>query len=516
MTWFQQVRHVFVRDLRRSAVVLSVYVALLGIAVARAVEWPGAIHSFQQPMVLFVGLSAAVIIARVVLADSPTRITAFWALQPLQSSAVATAKLLYVLVLLVLCAAAVVLALTSWDLPALAIDSAAIRVFPVTLLLLGTALIASACVSRIAVGIVAAGVFGLVLVMELGLDVSQAPVAASGWWTFTLLLTFGLIVLIIRGYRARPSSRLGRGVLLSGGLVSVLFPTFTIPATAPAPSAVPHALRDTAGVSIHVPIMHQPECARGRLTVPLDIVSPKWWRVDLALPSVTLQMADGSSVLAASNHWQAGVGVWGPMLPAKLQRGSINFPDSTGTVRTRRTGIVFMVPDGVCGHIASLTLRLRARTASGAEVIRVPLTGTTRARAPGYRVRVLDAQIDAERFMITARSSMLGSAAGGSGDLLGALEFALYHPARNEVVRLKTRGAEESVWAYDLPGLRYTAATQRLERYDEDVALPHAWATWRDSAVLVVTAPVWREAASLSASAFVGPYATAAPRVAPR
>lgn len=512
MTWLQQVRHVFVRDLQRTIGALVLYVALLCVAVARAVEWSDGMHSFQQPMVLFVGLSAAVIIARVVLADSPTHVTAFWAMQPLQSSAVATSKLFYVLLLLMLCAGAVVLTLTSWDLQALAIDSATIGVFPVTmLLLLGTILIASACVSGTAVGIVAAGVFGLLLVVQVGLGVSQAPVPGSAWWTLALLLTLGLLVLIIRGYGARPSSRLGRGVLLSCGVLSVLFTAFSKPASEPLMRTMPHAAGATSGVSIQVPIMHQPECARGRLVVPVEIGSPSSWRVDMATPSVTLLLTDGASVHAVNRQWQAGVGVWGPMLPAGLQPRNVIAADSTGTRRTRRTGIVFLVPDGVCGRIATLTLRVRARTASGTEVLRVPLTGQARATSPGYRVHVLDAQMDAERFMITARSSLLGSADRNSDAAMGALDFALYNPSLNEVVLLKGSGAEDAFRAYDLPGLGYMAATQRLKRYDAEAALPHAWATWRDSAVLLVTAPVWREAGSLSASAFVGPSAPAPP-----
>jgi len=94
MTWTAELVHLFRRDLRRTLWPLLGYVGAVLIAIAIGTETLGAggrmIASIGQSVILI----APVLVAMTVLADSTMRVDAFWAVQPVRTSAVIASKLL--------------------------------------------------------------------------------------------------------------------------------------------------------------------------------------------------------------------------------------------------------------------------------------------------------------------------------------------------------------------------------------------------------------------------------------
>ena len=93
MTWFAQVRHVLTKDIREAGWPLGIYVALVLLASAQAMEWLTSSVEILQVLALLVVLFGMVLAASIVQSDSPIRADAFWATRPLHASAVLVAKL---------------------------------------------------------------------------------------------------------------------------------------------------------------------------------------------------------------------------------------------------------------------------------------------------------------------------------------------------------------------------------------------------------------------------------------
>jgi hypothetical protein len=101
MTKFAQVRHVMMKDLRESRWLLAVYLGLVALATAYSVELKGfgdSAFGFQMLLVVLIGMIVA---ASLVQADSPIRVDAHWATQPLYPSAVLGAKFALAAILLI-------------------------------------------------------------------------------------------------------------------------------------------------------------------------------------------------------------------------------------------------------------------------------------------------------------------------------------------------------------------------------------------------------------------------------
>ncbi len=116
MTWPAQVRHVFFKDCRQFWLVPAVLLVATGLRAARAV---GAIASFgtlELPVDMLSALAIAFAMGVVVLADPPARTTAFWATQPLQPSAVAAAKLVFLFAILAMLVTVAIVVASAWHL----------------------------------------------------------------------------------------------------------------------------------------------------------------------------------------------------------------------------------------------------------------------------------------------------------------------------------------------------------------------------------------------------------------
>src|SRR5215468_7651472 len=115
MNWFSQIRHVAVKDIRRTRWALIVYIALITVSAAsfatgrafgpnssspstETPAMPAAFAVYLPVVCVILGLVAA---GSVVQLDSPTRANAFWASRPISPSAVLGAKLVVVMITIV-------------------------------------------------------------------------------------------------------------------------------------------------------------------------------------------------------------------------------------------------------------------------------------------------------------------------------------------------------------------------------------------------------------------------------
>ena len=114
MTWAVQVRHVFMRSLGDTQLSLAVAVVLLTVAVTRTVL--GIASDFWLDLLCDYGVRLAILfhLASVVLSDPPPHPTSFWATQPREPSAVATAKLLHGLLMLLMLVTATLIVQSAW------------------------------------------------------------------------------------------------------------------------------------------------------------------------------------------------------------------------------------------------------------------------------------------------------------------------------------------------------------------------------------------------------------------
>jgi len=123
MTPIAQALHVARKDLRESRWPISVYVALVALAIVAETRVSSAVSLWSIWMSMyFVVISGMVLVTILVQSDSPGRSDAFWATRPLKPTAVAMAKILVAaVVVLGLALVAQSFALSSFDLHGLAL-----------------------------------------------------------------------------------------------------------------------------------------------------------------------------------------------------------------------------------------------------------------------------------------------------------------------------------------------------------------------------------------------------------
>jgi hypothetical protein len=93
MTWFAQVAHVAMKDVRQARVLLFVYIAAVAWATRDALKLMGPDSASPEGAMLFVVALGMFVVAVLVQSDSPTRSDALWASRPFDPSAVLAAKL---------------------------------------------------------------------------------------------------------------------------------------------------------------------------------------------------------------------------------------------------------------------------------------------------------------------------------------------------------------------------------------------------------------------------------------
>jgi len=496
MSWPAELLHVFRRDLRRTRWPLLGYLGALLIAIAIVTETlvpSGRIIVGGQTVMLL----APLLVAMTVLADSTMRVDAFWAVQPLRRSVVIASKLLYILLVLAMCAVAILVLLSGWHLQLVSanvVSAASLTGF--ALALLGTALIATACANLVTVGLVLGVTVALVLAGTMVLLGNAAhDIGIGAWATITGVMAVGGAVLFAGAYRQVRWSFIRRGVMMFSGVGLVSVPALTLGEHGAEPTAV---ITDSAAqrVAVRVPLARQLECAGDRVTVPVEITSPSTWRVELMRPRVELTLVDGTRATMSSDRWMAMAGLWGPMVPGTASRFESGDGNNRMATRVRRTDMAFEVSRDVamriCGHVASATLRVQMRASSAAELMRVSLDAPGTVSVPGYRARVESVQVSDTGVAIDVRVAMLGDAMAARQIDLANLDFALLRRDRESLLRLSADESADRVNVTVLPGLRYVSSRLRLQRYRSGEKRPPDLRSWRDSAVLLVIAPVWQ------------------------
>jgi len=101
MTWIAQVGHVMRKDLLQARWFLIVYLGVVMLATARALEWPATSNDAFDLSAVFVVVAGMFLVAFLVQADSPIRSDAFWASRPIHPAAMLAAKLLLALIVVV-------------------------------------------------------------------------------------------------------------------------------------------------------------------------------------------------------------------------------------------------------------------------------------------------------------------------------------------------------------------------------------------------------------------------------
>ncbi len=544
MNWPAELWHQWRRDVRRTGWLLLVYVFLLALAVATAAQL-GTVFSGLIPVGQAVMLLMPLLVALTIHADSAVRVDAFWAVQPFRTSVLVASKLLYTLMLVVLWAVAVGVVLSEWRLlsvPAAADLGIADMFAALVMLLLGTALVTAACPNLATVGVVLSGTVALSVVLMLSTLGAAWSITLSQWWVVAVSMSVGAVVLLAQAYRVRTASRVRRGGTITGGVALVLFTSVTMDGRVSGPQA-PGGPVDSSAVVLRVPLAGQPECAGGRLIIPLEVASPSAWRVELVRPRLEVSLVDGSQVALSSERWMQSAGIWGPMLPSS----DVGVAGDLATTRVRRTDIVFDLPRGstprVCGHVAGVALRVPMRVATPVEVLRLPLatsSASTSVMASGFRGRLVSAEVTDTTVAIAMRLSMLIGAMTRSGTALQELDFALLHPQQAGVLRLEADESrstvlftsdgsgppvdpnadpfDDGVEQWDtraLPGLTVMSNRVRLHPYAADRVRPRDLRSWSTSGFLVVIAPRWHRSevrTVQSAVPVVLPSVTAATR----
>jgi hypothetical protein len=114
MAWAAQVRHVFARNLADTQVTLAVVIVALTVVATRTVL--GVADDFWFDTLSDYGLRLAILfhLASVVQSDPPPTPNSFWATQPREPSAVATAKLLHGVLVLIMLVIAMLIVQGEW------------------------------------------------------------------------------------------------------------------------------------------------------------------------------------------------------------------------------------------------------------------------------------------------------------------------------------------------------------------------------------------------------------------
>ncbi|MCC7052131.1 MAG: hypothetical protein IT355_02620 [Gemmatimonadaceae bacterium] len=510
MTWMHQVWHVHRRDLRRTWFLLALYAAVLCLAVARALEWPPAMHTALSPVGLIATVLAVLATVRAVHADDTTRADAFWAVVPLQSSAVAASKLLYVLSVVAAYGAATLVIRAAWQLGPIGWDGAHAMYPVLTLTLLGMALAASVFGTMTSIGAVVSGTLGFAFAGRAIYDLPQKSMAPSLWWSAVTLLVVGCTAFLVRRYHTRETTVLTRGAALGTGALAMLFPVFGL-RSMPGEGMVEYDPTHTLdSVSLTLPLTTPPVCEGGRLAVPVSLKGPPvGLRVGLRRPTLDVALDDGSTLklsLSTSSFVPLPDG-YGPLLLTDRQRSQLRVvglgPD-TGAVTFPLEFAVTPADSGrVCGHLERLAIRAWVVTETGVEVMRVPLRNAAGAAAPRNRVRIISQAIRDSSVTIRARLSGVTDDFTRSPEL-GFNAYALLNTARGEVVPLTHSRETDPTWTSGLPGgMRHSGITLDFGLQDPQHPRLGGLESWRDGSVLLVTAPRlagrgWRSSPSVA------------------
>ena len=498
MTKLAQVRHVMMKDLREFRWLLAVYLGLVALATAYSVELKGfgdSAFGFQMFLVVLVGMIVA---ASLVQGDSPVRVDAHWATQPLYPSAVLGAKFAVAAIVLIGVPAigqfAGLLArhVAIRDVPgALGTEALAYGRWILTAMVIGA-------VTRDlrAVIIVLVGVPVLLVVISLwGTGTQPQPARAihyAGYVTAIIELVFvaacvALLAYLYRSRDVRPLTWVAGFVAVMIGFVSVT------PEPTGADVDLPAGVSRTA---VRLDLEPGGSTANGvpQLSFRLWIDSlPAAQRLQLLDGVTTLRARDGavlrvplgraSSVLRFQAHATTRVAWLGEKQETRRSIGS-SVPVTDSVRREMDSGIASAGLDG----------RLLVSTPDFADT--VPLAVGSIIEHSGERTRLTRWTYGLGRASVSLSSLAVvlhpqPSAPFEVGQWVGGieLEYSLVNEVRHEAVALQYRGGSSQMGWLVLPGTQTLSATVALETPREHAGVGAAPIDddWFRDARLVIT-----------------------------
>ena len=496
MIWWRQVLHVFARDARRTAPLLVAFLFVLTLAVLRAAEWQPLVGASGMGLIgtLLLPICAATLVGAAIIGDSAIRADAFWAIQPLRASAVACAKLLYAFALIASCEAGSFIVLHSWGLgPVGFLRANPWPVADVAISLLGIALIGTVSTDMKSLLLSLIAIAGATLAINFMLGTTQRLLAGVGMSIVTVTAAAFAVGMLLYRYRSRSPSWHARVATAGCGLL-----VMSVPGLA-ATEGIAKSSSNLGRVALDMPLMAEPTCGRGRLTVPVRTNAPTGWQVSLMTPTLTVTLLDGTSVTLAESLWYQRVGTQGPLLPATTERASWRVLGGDGNLPHQVVHIEFAlspeVEAEVCGKIRHVSMLIRVESYAGQEMIRVPLDPGSSATTNGTRARVLATNLQDAQVALRVRVSRLAPRAPDSRNDAGTLSYSLLNGSRGEVVRLHDTNGDDPLSVSELPGLRHIAITSSLELYETDSMPLRGLQQWRDSSVLMITVSVQQASA---------------------
>jgi hypothetical protein len=487
MTWTQQVLHVLRRDVSRSAGLLLGVVTFTAIATLIAIEWLPT--GRELPIVGSVGYVipfALGIIWVVVGRDSTVQADAFWALQPLRASAVATAKLLSIAAIVAVALAGSVVTLRMWG---YAWASALLAVTWPTIAfasaLLGFALIAT--VATDARGAILALVFSVVGMLVLR-EMSSASFWSKTYALQLLLTTFAASTmgLFVDRYRRRQPAGAARfaatalgGTLLGLGSVADYPPS---PPTVGAFVPVPLAIDLSKGLT----------CRGDGLVLPIRVSVPWGYQVGLFSPFLTVTLQDGTRVRLEMKDWfQLHSAMGNTLLPRSMSDSSWRVVGDYPAKSSNVSYIQFPPLAGgqvrMCQQIRHLSVEVSTSTERVREVGRVALTAHSRFAERGARMQLLGSELNDQLPSFNVRVSEVRTKLLLHSGEMDPIHYAVVRPATREAIGLLWRGDRDYRESLALIGVKRLSLSGRLEPLASMRSLPGGFHGWQDTGLLIAT-----------------------------
>ncbi len=490
MNWAQQVWHVFRRDMARTWLALALFVLLMLVAVARAVEWPPAMRSGSAWASFLALLCAAVVVGGASLAGTVTKGEAVQAIPPIRASAAVASKMAMLLVLLLVYLAATLVTLSAWGLPPRAFDAVPmVTCVVMIMILLAVSVIASTARNAKSAVLAVVSVVAASVLAVLFMQVDPVHVAVRTWWLLAGLLAAGAGVVLWLRYQGRSHTVPARVATMACGWAVLALPLFTEPAT-----RVEQAL-STDLVTLSMPVAGELKCLNGVVVVPVKATAPSGWRVNLQGPTLTVVLLDGSTFETRSLDWslnaRTGVLIADGSPPARVvqpaQRGEIDVAGRTVSMNFP------MSPEQetrACGRIARLRMTTGVTVATAEALLRLPATTGVQADSAGVRVRVVRANPSDADIDITVDVSLIVGDPYSPRAHEGGLSFSLIDHGSGDTLRLASSytGSDSFRSGFSaLPGLRNVAYTVMLARDSLDSVPPKKPAASRVPQELLVS-----------------------------
>jgi hypothetical protein len=502
MTWLGQLWHLLKKDAAEHRWLALLYVLSVVLAMGHAIGWHPLESSTLGMMMVLVAIVGGMVTATAIQGDSPTQPDAFWASRPLDSSAVVSAKISTLVVVVGVATLAQLFVLHWFDLDWS--DSRQLVTEPAlgfAFGLLGSLLVGAVtrdlrtfilAIIAIPVSLILLGL----LLDSLYPRTSLLKFSSSGLLATKLLIVVAELLLLAWLYYSRDNRLLVRiaGFALAG------LTLFTLLASIPQPA------RTDTTVPGYVPRIairveqREPRIPRNGTDLGFDLVmppDPEGYRYAIDGAKAVVRLRDGSRM-----RMDLGLGF------LEVSSGALQSPSSLPLLR----GVRWLGSEARAERRIDLAAMLdadqRARLARGVDSVAIDarvrvlalVASDTLALAVGSELRDGGRVVRVEEwdprngdFLLTVQmKDVRGKSAMDATDWIGEVyaRYALLNQQRGEAVSLPTWGNGFGVSGIVLPGSTMLSNTARYGSREPVPARPVLDAAWLRNAALVVVTPV--------------------------